>query len=225
MSSTNSSSFRTLSKRPRRSQVRSCAKRSSTCLAILALLAAALPATADACPRPNSSSPALHSRNKSMRKNLPNFGEATTTLYRGGQPSKRGFRILAEMGVNIVVDLRGSRDSERKIVTHLGMQYVALPWHCSFPKDKTFAQFLTLLRENPNKKIFVHCRLGDDRTGMMIASYRMAQEGWSAEKAEKEMERYGFSFAHRRLICPTLPSYEESFPHRFKTSAAFRSLR
>ncbi len=130
-----------------------------------------------------SSSPAQHSRqNKSMHKNLPNFGEATTTLYRGGQPSRRGFRILANMGVNIVVDLRGSRDSERKIVTHLGMQYVALPWQCSFPKDKTFAQFLTLLRKNRGKKIFVHCRLGDDRTAMMIASYRMAEEGWSADK-------------------------------------------
>jgi protein tyrosine phosphatase (PTP) superfamily phosphohydrolase (DUF442 family) len=173
-----------------------------------------------------SSSPAQHSRqNKSMRENLPNFGEATTTLYRGGQPSKRGFRILAKMGVNIVVDLRGSRDSERKIVTHLGMQYVALPWQCSFPKDKTFAQFLTLLRKTRGKKIFVHCRLGDDRTAMMIASYRMAEEGWSAEKAEKEMEKFGFSFTHRRLICPGLSSYEEHFPQRFKTSPAFRDLR
>src|SRR3984893_2062359 len=134
-----------------------------------------------------SSSPAQHPRqNKSMRENLPNFGEATTTLYRGGQPSKRGFRTLAKMGVNIVVDLRGSRDSERKIVTHLGMQYVAMPWRCSFPKDKVFAQFLTLLRQNPGKKIFVHCRVGDDRTGMMIASYRLAQAGWSREQAEKE---------------------------------------
>ena len=73
-----------------------------------------------------------------MRKNLANFGEATTTPF---SPPKEGFRILAKMGINIVIDLRGSRDSERKIVTHLGMQYVALPWHCSFPKDKTFAQF------------------------------------------------------------------------------------
>jgi hypothetical protein len=39
---------------------------------------------------------------------------------------------------------------------------------------------------------------------MMIASYRMAQEGWSAEKAEKEMEKFGFSFTHKRLICPGL---------------------
>jgi tyrosine-protein phosphatase SIW14 len=160
-----------------------------------------------------------------MRESLPNFSEATTTLYRGGQPSKRGFRILAKMGINIVIDLRGSRESERKIVTDLGMQYVALPWQCSFPKDKTFVRFLTLLRENPGKKVFVHCRLGDDRTGMMIASYRMAREGWSAERAETEMEKFGFNFAHRRLICPGLSSYEASFPHRFKTSPAFRDLR
>jgi protein tyrosine phosphatase (PTP) superfamily phosphohydrolase (DUF442 family) len=190
------------------------------------LLAATLPATADLYPAANSSSPAHHSRpNTSMRKNLPNFGETTSTLYRGGQPSKRGFSILAKMGINIVVDLRGSRDSERKIVTNLGMQYMPLPWHCWFPRDETFAQFLTLLRKNPGKKIFVHCRLGDDRTGMMIATYRMAEEGWSAEKAEKEMETFGFSFAHRRLICPGLSSYEEKFPHRFKTGRAFRNLR
>ena len=194
--------------------------------AILALLATTLSTAADMYPGAKASSTARQSSlNKSMRKDLPNFGEASTTLYRGGQPSKRGFRILAKMGVNIVVDLRGSRDSERKIVTHLGMQYVALPWHCWFPKDEIFAQFLTLVRKNPGKKIFVHCRLGDDRTTMMIASYRMAQEGWSAGKAEKEMEKFGFSFAHRRLICPGLSSYEEKFPQRFRTSPAFRHLR
>ncbi len=208
----------------RKLRVRSGVTRTVGCFAILVVLAA-LPTTADVHPGANSSSPAQQpSLSKSVRKNLPNFGEATTTLYRGGQPSKSGFRILAKMGINIVVDLRGSRDSERKIVTHLGMQYVALPWHCPFPKDRIFAQFLTLLRKNPGKKIFVHCRLGDDRTGMMIASYRMTQQGWSAEKAEKEMEKFGFSFTHRRLICPGLSSYEENFPQRFKTSPAFRDL-
>src|SRR5713226_7729991 len=210
----------------RKLRVRSGITRTVGTFAILALLAAALATAADMYPGAKSFSPARRSSlNKSMRKDLPNFGEATTTLYRGGQPSKRGFGILAKKGINIVVDLRGSRDSERKIVTHLGMQYVAMPWQCSFPKDKTFAQFLTLLRDNTGKKVFVHCRVGDDRTGMMIASFRMAREGWSAEKAEKEMEKFGFSFTHRRLICPGLSSYEEKFPQRFKTSPAFRDLR
>jgi len=164
-------------------------------------------------------------QSESMRKNLPNFGEVAPTLYRGGQPSQRGFSILAKRGINIVVDLRGSRESERRIVTHLGMRYVGMPWQCSFPRDKTFAQFLRLLQKNPGKKVFVHCRLGDDRTGMMVASYRMAREGWSAERAEKEMEKYGFDFTHRRLICPGLSSYEEKFPEHFKTSPAFSDLR
>lgn len=193
---------------------------------MLALLAAMLPGKADGCPGVQTSAAVQSaSVDKSMQKNLPNFGEASETLYRGGQPSKTGFQMLAKMGVNIVVDLRGDRDTERKIVTGLGMEYVAIPWECSFPKDRTFAEFLTLLRKNPGKKVFVHCRLGDDRTTMMIASHRMADEGWSAERAEKEMEKYGFSPAHRWMICPRLLWYEEHFPERFKSSPAFKDLR
>jgi tyrosine-protein phosphatase SIW14 len=193
---------------------------------ILVLIAPTLSTTADTYPGGESLPPSKQStQNNPKHKNLPNFGEATTTLYHGGQPSRTGFRMLAKMGVSIVVDLRGSRDSERKIVTHLGMQYVAIPWECSFPKDKVFAEFLTLLRKNSGKKIFVHCRLGDDRTAMIIASYRMAEEGWSAERAKLEMEKFGFSFTHRNLICPGLSFYEEKFPYEFKTSPAFRNLR
>lgn len=161
----------------------------------------------------------------SVRKTLPDFAEITPTLYRGAQPSKEGFRKLAAMGVKIVIDLRGERKSERKFVNSLGMSYIPMGWECSFPKDKTFADFLTLILDNPGTKIFVHCRVGDDRTGMMIAAYRMAEQGWSAKKAEREMERFGFNFVHRRLICPRLSSYEEHFPERFRTEPVFRELR
>jgi protein tyrosine/serine phosphatase len=68
---------------------------------------------------------------------------------------------------------------------------------------KTQPSRLTLLRENPGKKVFVHWRLGHDRTGMMIAAYRMAEQGWTAKEAKKEMEAYGFSFGYR-MICPGL---------------------
>jgi tyrosine-protein phosphatase SIW14 len=156
---------------------------------------------------------------------IPDFAEVTPTLYRGAQPRKHGFEALAKMGVQIVVDLRGDRKGERKEVTRLGMRYVPMHWQCSFPKDRIFAEFLTLIRENPGKKIFVHCRVGDDRTGMMIAAYRMAFEGWSAKQAMVEMTKYGFSQVHRRLICPRLSEYEEHFPERFATKPEFRELR
>jgi len=142
-----------------------------------------------------------HTRITHIDKNLiPDFGEVTPTLYRGGEPKKGGFEALAKMGVQIVVDLRGDREVERRELAGLGIKYVPMPWQCSFPKDRIFAEFITLIRENPGKKIFVHCRVGDDRTGMMVAAYRMVEEGWSAEKAKQEMLTYGFNFTHRHLI-------------------------
>jgi tyrosine-protein phosphatase SIW14 len=155
---------------------------------------------------------------------VPKFGEATPTLYRGSQPSKEGFAKLAEFGIHIVVDFRGSRDKEREEVTKLGMEYVAIPWRCFHPEDKDFAQFLTLLREHPGSKVFVHCNTGIDRTGMMVAAYRIAEQDWTAEEARKEMDAYGFSRFHRG-ICPRLAEYEEDFPKRWGTSSAFAELR
>jgi len=161
---------------------------------------------------------------KSKLRGVPNFGKVTPTLYRGGQPSHEGFANLAKLGINIVVDLRGSRAGERRLVTGLGMRYVALPWRCFSPHDEVFARFLTLLRENPGKKVFVHCKVGDDRTGMDIAAYRMAEQGWTPEDAKKEMAVYGVDWFHR-MICPRLDSYEKHFPERFQTSPAFQDLR
>jgi hypothetical protein len=128
------------------------------------------------------------------------------------------------MGVDIVVDTRGERaKSEGKVVQHLGMQYVSIPWHCPFPHDETFVKFLKLVKDNPNKKIFVHCRLGDDRTGMMIAAYRMAAESWSADEALREMQIFGFSRADH-FICPSLGPYEHAFPEHLKSNPAFEGL-
>jgi tyrosine-protein phosphatase SIW14 len=156
---------------------------------------------------------------------VPNLGEVSSTLYRGAQPTEKGFQKLAGMGITIVVDLRErGREVERQQVTKLGMHYVTIPWNCFHPEDTDMSRFLRLLRDKRGKKIFVHCQTGDDRTGMMIAAYRMAEEGWSAEEAMKEMEAYGFTSSHH-LICPGLSSYEASFPKRLKTSPAFRDLR
>lgn len=156
---------------------------------------------------------------------LPGLAKVNGRLYRGGQPTAAGLQTLARMGVGIVVDARGgSREGERAEVNKLGMQYVSIPWHCPFPKDAVFARFLSVIRNNPTKKIFVHCRLGDDRVGMMIAAYRMAEEGWTAKEAMYEMKAFGFTSSHH-LICPCLAHYEETFPQRYKTHPAFRSLQ
>jgi protein tyrosine/serine phosphatase len=153
---------------------------------------------------------------------VSNFGEVTPKLYRGGQPKGTGYEHLKKMGVDIVVDLRLSgKETEKRNVTKAGMRFVAISWHCYFPKDRVFAEFLKLLQENPDKKVFVHCRYGDDRTGMMIAAYRMAVQGWTPDEARREMQKFGF----HRMICPPLGPYETNFPKRLKNSPDFQALR
>lgn len=155
---------------------------------------------------------------------LTNFAEVSPRLFRGGQPGVDGLEALKKMGVSIIVDMRGSKSPHEQIaVGKLGMQYVVIPWHCPFPSDGIFARFLKVIHDNPGKKIFVHCRLGDDRTGMAIAAYRMADEGWSAEEALEEMKEFGFTGAHH-VICPTLQGYEKDFPNHLKTNPIFKDL-
>jgi tyrosine-protein phosphatase SIW14 len=156
-------------------------------------------------------------------KGIPNFGQVTPTLYRGGQPSAEGLETLAHMGIAIVVDTGRSKRDET-LIKKLGMAYVSLPWYCPFPKDEVFERFMKITRENPDKKIFVHCRLGDDRTGMMIAAYRMGQQGWTAKEAMQEMHEFGYRRMHH-LMCPGLARYEKSFPKRLQNKPVFKNLR
>lgn len=199
--------------------------RSTRAVAILLVIFGIALAAAQETSSKKSASQAKHSMARLVEMpDLHNLAEVTPNLYRGAQPSPEGLQKLTNMGINIVVDLRGDRAGERAQVEKLGMTYVAIPWHCPFPKDEVFAKFISLTRANPKKKIFVHCRLGDDRAGMTIASYRMAEQGWSAEEAMNEMESFGFTRSHH-FICPSLAGYEKDFPRRFKHDSAFKDLR
>jgi hypothetical protein len=183
------------------------------------------PASPPAKPRTDHTRKGHAMARKTLLKGVGDFAEVSPALYRGSQPTLEGFKELAKMGIKIVVDVRGTkRDGEGNQVRKLGMQYVSTPWHCPFPRDEVFARFLKLLRDNPGKKVFVHCRLGDDRDGMMIASYRMAFEAWSAEEAMKEMQTFGFTRAHH-FICPGLARYEKHFPEHLKKNPIFKALR
>lgn len=152
---------------------------------------------------------------------IGNFAEVTPHLYRGAQPQRGGLESLKQMGIDTVIDVRlTGADKEGKDAKRLGMELIPLPWHCLFPKDDAIAKFLTYVREHPDKRIFVHCRYGDDRTGMMIAAYRIAIEGWTADEARKEMNAFGF----HNVICASLVGYEKGFPERLKKSPAFKDL-
>lgn len=157
---------------------------------------------------------------------IHNAGRITDFFYRGAQPKEAGFSELKILGITTIVDLRGENREkiswERKRAESLDMRFVNIPvsgW--SPPTDEQVVQFLSLFREHPGQKIFVHCRFGDDRTGVFTAVYRMAVDKWSAEQAINEMYFFGFNgFWH-----PSMKTFVRDFPARLNSAPALAPLR
>jgi len=59
--------------------------------------------------------------------------------------------------------------------------------------QEKFDRVLALMADPANQPVYVHCRHGQDRTGIVVAAYRMKQQGWSLADAEAEMQAYGFN--------------------------------
>jgi protein tyrosine/serine phosphatase len=48
---------------------------------------------------------------------------------------------------------------------------------------------------DPSKRpVLVHCAHGEERTGAVVAAYRVVVEGWEPAAAEKEAIEHGFGF-------------------------------
>jgi protein tyrosine/serine phosphatase len=136
------------------------------------------------------------------------------TLYRGGQPTSAGLEKLHELGIDIIVNFRDEPqkiETERQVVERLGMRYISIPWRGKDdPDDRQVAAFLQLLRESEGKKVFVHCKRGSERTGVMIAAFRILEQGWTPPQALQEMEKFGF----RGFWFRHLKRYVKQFPER-----------
>ena len=134
---------------------------------------------------------------------IPKFREVNGHLYRGAQPSGTGLKALSKLGVVTVLDLRphGERGtSEEKIVTAAGMRYFNVPMDgLHGPTDDQIIKALAVLRDPNNWPVFVHCQHGVDRTGTVIACYRIASDHWPNVRAEKEAEYLGMHSFERGM--------------------------
>jgi len=130
-------------------------------------------------------------------RGIPNFHQVNERIYRGGQPSGDGWASLSELGVKTVIDLRLEDEHPTKVeaqaVQAAGMRYINIPMHgVVAPSDEQVARALALL--DSQDPIFVHCRRGADRTGTIIACYRMTHDHWDRQRALKEAKSYGMSW-------------------------------
>jgi protein tyrosine/serine phosphatase len=129
---------------------------------------------------------------------IGNFHQLNEHVYRGAQPTEEGFQYLAKIGVKTIVDLRENDDRtvrEKRMVNEAGMIYVNVPMTgLTPPTDVEITKILALLEDETSGPVFVHCKEGKDRTGAVIAAYRIDHDGWDNVRALKEAMTDHMSF-------------------------------
>lgn len=127
-----------------------------------------------------------------------NFQKVDDHVYRGAQPTRDGFANLSKLGIQTVIDLREPGDrsvTERKWVTGAGMRYVSVPMYgMATPSNESVLKVLGLLEDRGTGPVFVHCKRGADRTGGVIACYRVEQDHWKNDQALAEARSMGMSW-------------------------------
>jgi tyrosine-protein phosphatase SIW14 len=130
---------------------------------------------------------------------VPNFYQVNDHVYRGAQPTDEGWKSLASLGVKTVIDLRLQNEhptqAERQAVEAAGMHYINIPMNGLIaPTNEQISKVLGLLDSTKEGPVFIHCRRGADRTGTVIACYRVAHDHWQNKKALAEAKSAGMSW-------------------------------
>ena len=134
-------------------------------------------------------------------RDIPRFQQVSQSLYRGGLPKQAGFVFLKETGIKTVINLMEENDEER-VVRGLGMNYVHIPMRVTVGSrisDENIIRFFEVVRDQNNFPVFVHCRRGADRTGIMVGLYRIDADGWTGAKAYSEARKIGMRWWYRGL--------------------------
>ena len=108
-------------------------------------------------------------------------------LYRSGQPGGKAVRVFRERyKIRTIVNLRSpgklkvdSRaQQEIAFARENGMNFVNLPYGDPSPEVQV-EKFLAIVSDSANHPVLVHCAEGKERSGVMVAAWRMRKQGWS----------------------------------------------
>jgi protein tyrosine/serine phosphatase len=126
-----------------------------------------------------------------------NFAKVNDRLYRGAEPSAAGIVHLKELGAKSIIDLRLAsevRNQEQKAALGNGLVYTNVPLRgLGAPTAEQVKLVLGLIDTLPSP-VFIHCQHGCDRTGTIIACYRIAHDQWTSRSALDEAKLYGLSY-------------------------------
>lgn len=139
---------------------------------------------------------ALSSRGFPPRDGINNLDRVDNRLFRGAQPNALGIETLNQLGIRTIINLRLSTDTwlaEEQEAAKNGINYINVPMNpLGRPTDEQVDTVLAII-ESSQVPVFVHCEYGCDRTGTIVACYRIKRYGWTGKQALKEAKLFGMS--------------------------------
>jgi tyrosine-protein phosphatase SIW14 len=193
-------------------------------LLIFSSTLSAVPFRQSSAPSVNFASSSALDAEKISIPGIPNAGKISNSLFRGAQPDLSHLDELKKLGITTIVDLRSessqTRAQEKLRAESLGMHFISIPvGGFSTPTSAQLAEFFSVVRETPLQKIFVHCKLGEDRTGVFIASYRIAFDHWTPDQAITEMLFFGFN----QHWHPAMGEFVKDLPTRLQSDTTLKT--
>jgi tyrosine-protein phosphatase SIW14 len=125
-------------------------------------------------------------------KHLQNLYQLNDSIYRCEQPSKKAFKELEKMGIKSDLNLRDNQ-SDKEFLKKRDIERFRVKMNS---EQVTEAQIIEALQDilAAPKPILVHCKHGADRTGVVIAFYRMVFCNWTKQQAIDELKNGGYHF-------------------------------
>ena len=121
---------------------------------------------------------------------LSNLYQIDKGVFRSEQPDELDFVNLEKYGITEVLNLRRWHSDDKKadklILYHIPMRAGKI-------KERDVVQALKIIK-NRNGNILIHCKHGADRTGLIVAMYRIVFQNWTKEQAIDEMTQGDFGF-------------------------------
>lgn len=151
-----------------------------------------------------------------LRHIWTNLFQIAPGVWRGNQPTLKGWHRLHQRGIRTVINFRGHSTKphyviERDICNTLGIQLIDVPGMGArnAPSQDALLKMIEAFR-TVERPFFMHCKSGADRTSLASAIYLLVIEGKPLSEARKMMSRRFIHFKSTRsgVLDAVLDAYE-----------------
>ncbi len=127
-----------------------------------------------------------------IESNLSNFYKVSDKVYRSEQPDSKAFKELAVLGITTVLNLRNYHtDNDEGKNTKIKLYHIKMNAGSITPGQ--IFQAMKIIKDSSGP-VLVHCWHGSDRTGAVIAAYRMVFQNWTRTQAIDELKNGGYGY-------------------------------